>query len=166
MAMRRNPAADVIPVTEYPPVMRRTDALDFLRALRSEEVATRAGRAIAARKSEICDAVRGAARRLEAAARAGHFETVYDEAHEIRGLAQTGGLAASGHIADRLCLYLDAVVRAHQPVDSGIVGLHVGAIARAAHATDEATMLGSEVAEQLGTLVARKLGPAAPTRFR
>lgn len=157
---------DIIPTDAYPPVMRPTDAADFLCALKSEKIAARATNVIAQRRSEICDAVRGGAVRLEAAARAGNFVTVYDEAHEIRGLARTGGLTAGGCIADGLCLYLDAVSRTQQSIDTGIVGLHVGAIARAVHAQDEATRLGSEVAEQLSALVARKLGLAAPQRFR
>ena len=146
--------------------MRACDANAFLRMLKSPEIATRMGQIVAARRYQLCDAVRAGATRLEAAAREGDFDSVYAEAHEIRGIAQTGGLDASGRIADRLCLYLDAVGREARPVDGGIVGLHVGAIARAARAEDEATRLGSEVAEELGDLVARKLGAAAPQRFR
>lgn len=166
--MSRNGSStfELIPADAYPPVMRACDAREFLQQLKGEALQTRMTHVVASRAAELRDAVRAAAARLEMAAQGGDTETVYAEAHEIRGLAGTGGLGASGQIADRLCLYIDAAMRAGLTVDGGIVGLHVGAIARAAHAQDEATRLGSEVADELGALVARKLGPAAPQRFR
>ena len=159
-------SCETIGADAYPAVMRRVDAQAFVKWMKSEECHSRAARVIAGRKSELCEAVRQAVARLDSAARAGDMDAVYAEAHEIRGVAHTGGLPASGRIADGLCLYLDAVARADLPVDGGIVGLHVGAIARAAHAEDEATRLGSEVADELSALVKRKLGAVAPQIFR
>lgn len=160
------PTQTTIPASDYRPIMRACDARAFLKMLRNPKLATRMDRVVAGRRSQLRDVVRAGAARLERATKDSDFDTVYGEAHEIRGIAETGGLAASGRIADRLCLYLDAVTRAGLAVDGGIVGLHVGAITRASCAEDEATRLGSEVAEQLGALVARKLGPAAPEVFR
>lgn len=164
--MNRRARTTTIPTSDMPAMMRACDARAFLRLLKSPKLASRMDHIVAGRTSELRDAVRSGTARLEKAAGQGDHQGLYAEAHEIRGLAGTGGLTACGHIADRLCLYLDAIARAGLAVDAGIVGLHVGAIARAARAEDEATRLGSEVAEELSALVTRKLGPATPEIFR
>lgn len=155
---------DIIPTSDYPPVLPQPAATEFARYIRGEDMQRRLGFVMSTRRVEFAEAVRKSAGRMQIAARAGDLEDVFAEAHEIRGLAQTGGLTASGIIADRLCLYLH-MARALGKIDHGLVGLHVGAIARAAHASDEATRLGSAVAEELAALTARKLG-STPPRFR
>jgi chemotaxis protein histidine kinase CheA len=94
---------------------------------------------------------------LEAAAEQADIGAIFEQAHEIRGLAGNAGLAATGRIANGLCRYLDAVGRANLGAERSLVTLHLEAIARAAHADDEATRLGDTVANELANLVERKL---------
>ncbi|MBU6444469.1 MAG: hypothetical protein KGR48_11215 [Alphaproteobacteria bacterium] len=157
MAKSGNCAREIIPTDHWPALMTARAATEFLDALKSDAVKRRLDRTLSARRHELADVVRQGARRLEDAARRGDVQAVYDEAHEIRGLAGNAGLAASGRIADGLCRYLDTVGQAEAPADSGIVGLHVGSITRAANASDEATRLGTEVDEALRALVRRRL---------
>jgi chemotaxis protein histidine kinase CheA len=95
--------------------------------------------------------------RIGAAARVSDLAATFEQAHEIRGLAGNAGLVATGRIANGLCKYLDAIDRARRQPDQGLVALHLEAIARAAHAEDEATRLGEEVANELAALVDKKL---------
>ncbi len=156
-----DPAFDLIPAADYPAVMRSSDAKQFLDALKSEAMHKRVHNVIAGRRFQLCDAVRAAATRLEAAFKAGDMADTFAQAHEIRGIAETCGLDASGRIAEVLCRYLDAMAQDGGEVDLALVGLHVGAIVRAAHAEDEATRLGTQVADELNGLVTRRIGPAA-----
>ncbi len=94
---------------------------------------------------------------MEAAARSADLVTIFEQAHEIRGLAGNAGLVATGRIANGLCKYLDAIERAEYASDRELVVLHLEAIARAARAEDEATRLGDAVANELAALVDRKL---------
>ncbi len=82
---------------------------------------------------------------------------MFEQAHEIRGLAGNAGLSATGRIANVLCTYLDATRRMDVAPDRTLVALHLESIARAAHAEDEATRLGDTVANELAALVERKL---------
>ncbi len=165
MARTAESACEFIPSDRYPPVMTAHGAAEFLDALNSDAVKKRLDRTAAAKCHELADVVREGARRLEDAARRGDMQAVFDEAHEIRGLAGTAGLAASGCIADGLCAYLDAVAQTMAPLDTGIVGLHVGSISRAANAKDEATRLGTAVDSELRALVQRRLSaPSARPR--
>ncbi|MDE3115331.1 MAG: hypothetical protein KGL26_06990 [Pseudomonadota bacterium] len=161
MATTGNCACEFISSDRYPPVMTARAAAEFLEALKSDAMKQRLDRTAAAKCHELADVVREGARRLEEAARAGDMQAVFDEAHEIRGLAGTAGLAASGCIADGLCAYLDAVAQAKAPLEPGIVGLHVGSITRAANARDEATRLGTAVDTELRALVQRRLSALA-----
>lgn len=154
---------EIIPADTYPQMLPRRDAAQFLNALKSKHVKDRVGHVINAGKHTLSDAVRLASDRLEKLARKGDMEAILAEAYEIRSMAETAGLTASGRIAGGLCLYLNAVARAKTPADPKVVSLHVDAIARAARARDEATRLGTEVASELRTLVLDKLGlRAAP----
>ena len=161
MRKTRHFTVEITAADSYPAVMPRREAAEFLGAIKSDAVKTRLDRAVAAKRYELCDAVRASVRRLEEAARHADMRAVFDEAHDIRGLAGTAGLVASGRIADGLCFYLDAMSHANAPLDTGIVGLHVGSIVRAAYAEDEATRLGTEVDEELRALVLRRLAASA-----
>jgi HPt (histidine-containing phosphotransfer) domain-containing protein len=157
MAKTGNCGCEFIPNDRYPPLMTARAASEFLGVLRSDTVLRRLDRVAAARCHELADVVREGARRLEDAARQGDMQSVFDEAHEIRGLAGNAGLAASGRIADGLCAYLSAMTQADAAIDPGVVGLHAGSISRAANARDEATRLGTEVDQELRALVKRRL---------
>lgn len=161
MGKTRDRTLEIIPPASYPQTVRLCDIAEFLNTLKSEAVQNHLGRIIAAKRYELCEVVRASVARLEEAARDADMQAAYAEAHDIRGLAALAGFAASGRIADGLCLYLDALDRIGKTADTGIVGLHVGSIARAAYAEDEATRLGSEVDEELRALVRRRLGMAA-----
>jgi len=152
-----NYACEFIQNDCYPPVMTARATSEFLGMLKSDAMLSRLDRAAAARCHELADVVREGSRRLEDAARLGDMQTVFDEAHEIRGLAGNAGLAASGRIADGLCAYLSAMTQANAAIDAGVVGLHVGSISRAANTRDEATRLGTEVDKELRALVKRRL---------
>jgi chemotaxis protein histidine kinase CheA len=125
--------------------------------LRDPEVVAEAVRIITDRAEELRSAVLTHVDRLDNATRQLDLGSVYDQAHEIRGLAGNAGLNATGRIANGLCRYLDAISRAKYPPDHELVTLHLDAIARAAHAEDEATRLGDTVANELAALVDKKL---------
>jgi chemotaxis protein histidine kinase CheA len=155
---------DVIPPQAYPQMMRRADALKFVLMVGSEEALQRAVEAITNCSAELKHAVFDHVERLQDAAGLGQTQAVFDEAHEIRGIAATIGLISTGRIANSLCTYIDATQRATVPADTAVIMLHVEAIARAATAEDEATRLGDEVADELSSLVSYKLGETALPR--
>ena len=80
---------------------------------------------------------------------------------EIRGLAETASLRATGRIADGLCQYLDAMTQAGADADPSVVHLHLGAILRAAKAGSD-SKLGDVVTGELKALVERKLTEITP----
>jgi len=139
------------------PVFTSTAAMALLRALRDPAVAAEATQVIADSADEFRAEVLNYIDRVDAAARAEDFESIYDHAHEIRGLAGNAGLAATARIANGLCRYLDALARAARRPEGHVIALHLEAIARAAHAEDEATRLGDAVASELAQLVDKKL---------
>lgn len=149
--------AETIAVGEYPAMMTPAETAAFLSTVRNPETARRANRVVAAQVGAIGDAVLEYIKRLEAAVAASNAAQIGQVAHEIRGLAATAGMEASGRIADGLYKYLDAVARAGLIADPTVVNLHSSAIARAARATDDATRLGGKVAAELATLAAHKL---------
>jgi hypothetical protein len=139
------------------PVMNAAAAMGLLHALRDPKVGVAAARVIADKADELRAAVLEHIDRVEDAARGFDVGAIYAQAHEIRGLAGNAGLAATGRIANVLCKYLDAFMRAGRQAERGVIALHLEAIARAAHAEDEATRLGDAVAKELSQLVERKL---------
>ena len=155
---QRRRKVELIDAKSYPPVVRGADAVLFVSALKSEDASRRANRAVLARTGQLRDAVLANVSALEAAARAGDDAAAFGEAHDIRGLAGTIGLVAAGHIANGLCLYLDALMARGQRAEHAVVMLHVEAVARAARAEDDATRLGGRVAVELAALAAHKLG--------
>ena len=118
----------------------------------------RAAKAITAESGKLRDVVRGYVDALERSG--GDPELLRELAHEIRGLAETAGLAATGRIAEGLCRYLDQMDEIRIPAEASVTMLHVSAIARAARAEDEATRMSEVVAAELAALVNRKLTEA------
>jgi len=145
-----------IPPGGYPALPRKV-ALQLLEAVQDPEIIAAAARVIADRAEEMRGAVLGHVERLAEAARASDQARIFEQAHEIRGLAGNAGLTATGRIANNLCKYLDALDQAGRPSDQELVALHLEAIGRAAHAEDEATRLGDAVANELAHLVEKKL---------
>jgi len=139
------------------PVFPSVVAMALSRAVRDPHVHAKAERVVIDSADEMRAEVLKYIDRVEAAARASDFGGIYEHAHEIRGLAGNAGLAATARIANGLCRYLDALDRASCTPEGNVVALHLDAIARAAHAEDEATRLGDAVANELAQLVDRKL---------
>jgi hypothetical protein len=139
------------------PVFSRKTAAGLLNALRDPEVVAVAARVIADKAEDLRIAVLAHVDRIGEAACAADPAATYEQAHEIRGLAGNAGLLATGRIANGLCKYLDALGRAGRQPDRELVALHLEAIARAAHAEDEATRLGDTVANELAAVVDKKL---------
>jgi len=145
-----------IPPGVYP-VFAAKDAARLLRALNDPEIIAQAALVIVSKAEELRIAVLSHVERMAEAARLSNHGEVFAQAHEIRGLAGCAGLVATGRIANTLCKYLDALSRAGAAPEQSVVALHLDAIARAAHAEDEATRLGDTVANELAALVDKKL---------
>jgi len=148
----------IIPPDSYPQMVSKADASRISRALRSPETLLQGNRVVEdasqGLRRSVCDYVRA----LEAAA--GDHKKTYEKAHEIRGLAETAGLAAAGRIADGLCGYFDEMDQLDAAPDPEVIAVHVSAIARAAFAEDEAIRMGDVVAMELAVLVDLKLSEA------
>lgn len=169
MSRKNRPEVEVIPVHAYPQMLSRHAAAQFVNSLKSKDVRTRVSNALTAGKHALFDVVRSSSARLDAELRKGDMAALLGEAYEIRGLAETAGLTAAGRIAEGLCFYLNAAAEKKLAPDLGVVSLHVDAVIRAANAQDEATRLGTEVANELRSLVQDRLGlrPApAPGRAK
>ena len=147
----------VTPATEYPPLLPKARRAQAMRMLRSSETMDRANRIIALKKSQLRGAVLEHVDLIEAAARTGNWTFVFELAHEIRGMAGTAGLAATGRIANGLCRYLDALALSGAEPDRSVATLHLDAIVRSARTEDDAARHGAAVADQLSSLVDRKL---------
>jgi hypothetical protein len=154
-------AIELIPPEAYPQVLPPAAAKAFARRLMSEETVSRASRMVAAQGRDLRQAILADIERLQKLAP--EDPQVYAEAHEIRGLAETAGLAAAGRICERLCRYVETAARASKAADPVVVRLHVDAIARSANAADEAELLGDAVVRELDALVASRPA-AAPQR--
>jgi hypothetical protein len=151
------PKAELIPADSYPQMLPKAKRAQAMLTLRSSETLTKAGRIIAIRAAELRGAVLELIGQMEAAAQAGDWPVVYTTAHEIRGLAGTAGLAATGRIANGFCHYLDTIALRRLKPDDAVATLHVDAIARSARTEDDAARHGDAVAQQLSRLVTRKL---------
>ncbi|MBU6298345.1 MAG: Hpt domain-containing protein [Alphaproteobacteria bacterium] len=149
-------AATTIAPGAYP-TFTAADAVRLSLALRDPATTAKAARIIASKADELRIAVLTHVDRLEAAARLSDLDTVFEQAHEIRGLAGNAGLIATGRIANVLCKYLDTIDRAGGKPERSVVVLHLEAITRAAQAEDEATRLGDAVADELALLVEKRL---------
>lgn len=149
---------EVVPPESYPPLLSRAGRQRAMLLLRSGEVLAKARSIIAIRSAELRGAVIELIAQMETSAAAGDWSAVYATAHEIRGLAGTAGLAATGRIANGLCHYLDTLADAGLAPDAAVARLHLDAIARSGRTEDDAVRHGDAVAGELARLVARKLG--------
>ena len=154
---------EIIAPADYPQMATPEQAAELAAELKSPEAIEKAEEIIAEQKPDLRSNVVAHVERLEAANAEGDIATLYEEAHEIRGLADTAGLRAAGRIANGLCQYLDTVTHNDIAPDATAITLHVEAISRAARADDETTMLGNVVADELAALVNRKLSEASAT---
>ena len=153
----------IIPASDYPALLPPARRVQALRQLRSDEMLDKAHRVILKKKSELRGAVMEHVERIEVAARSNDWSLVFELAHEIRGLAATAGLAATGQIANGLCRYLDTLSLMSAAPDAAVASLHLDAIIRSARTEDDAARYGATVAHQLETLVERKLGEIKET---
>jgi hypothetical protein len=155
---RKSSDKKIIPAADYPALLPPARRIQALRQLRSDEMLDKANRVILMKKAELRSAVMEQIERIEAAARTQNWPLVFELAHEIRGLAATAGLAATGQIANGLCRYLDTLSLLAAAPDVAVASLHLDAIVRSARTEDDAARYGATVADQLETLVERKLG--------
>lgn len=163
--MRKSgPAADIIPPHAYPPPLRKAQARAFVESLMSDAVLERTEKVLDAHKDNLRSAVLSHLGCLEEDLEGGDFRAVYEQAHEIRGLAGTAGLKYTGRIAFGLCNYLEAMTRSGGTPDAAVIELHVDAIARAARSGEDFQALGEEVTSQLSALVRRRIGEPAKAR--
>jgi chemotaxis protein histidine kinase CheA len=128
-----------------------------MRALRSNDTLAAANAVIEVRAADLRGAVLDLIGRMKDAARAADAAAVYAAAHEVRGLAGTAGLAATGRIANGFCRYLDAIARHGLKPDADVLSLHLDAITRAARTEEDTARHGDQVARQLARLVTRRL---------
>lgn len=155
---KKNPKpVRVISPDVYPRLVPKNAAPGLARMLKSDTTIQRAKRVIARKAESLRAAVLDYVDRLCKAGRDDDIAAIYAQAHEIRGLAETAGLKATGRIADGLCQYLDTLSRAGKMPDPAVVKLHLGAILRAAGAGTGAGKLDDVVTGELRALVAHKL---------
>ncbi|MEJ0028240.1 MAG: Hpt domain-containing protein [Rhizomicrobium sp.] len=153
-------ADDAGPAGDYPPLLSEAGRKQAMAKLKSSETLARASRVIALKTAELRGAVLALVDELGAAMRARDWPTVFSATHEIRGLAGTAGLVATGRIANGLCHYLDSIAQLGIEPDAAVAGLHLDAVIRSARTEDDAARHGDAVAQQLAALVARKLAEA------
>ena len=106
-----------VPADTYPPLLSPMARKQAMAKLKSSETLAKASRIIAMRTAELRGAVLELVDQLEQATRARDWPGVFSATHEIRGLAGTAGLTATGRIANGLCHYLDAMA---QQVDASL----------------------------------------------
>jgi hypothetical protein len=147
--------AQIIAPDAYPQMMSRADSARALLSLRGDKTLARAQVAMESAAAPMRIAILGYVAEMEAACQ--DMDLVFAHVHEIRGFAETAGMASTGHIAEILCRYMEDMRRIEKPLDAHIVALHVAAIARAARAEEDDVAMGEVVAAELGALVARRL---------
>jgi len=155
--MTKQPVAEIVPAENYKPLLPKDRQNAALASLRSSATLAKASRVIAQRTAQLRAAVLGMIAQMETAARGGDWPAAFAAAHEVRGLAGTAGLSATGRIANGFCHYLDAIQRLGAAPDTAVVGLHIDAVVRSARTEDETARHGDTVAAELAALVARKL---------
>ena len=139
-------AADFIPPGVYP-VLPGTSTLS--RQLRDPAVSAAVERVLSDNVASLAVAVRAVIAGMEAGASP---TKLYQNAHEIRGLAGNAGLTATARIAGGLCRYLDTAADAPE---KPVLQLHIAALASTAQDGDG--LLGEAVARELAELVAKKV---------
>ena len=148
----------IIAPDAYPQMMSKPNAARAVQSLRSAQTAVKAQVAMESQIPTMRAAILGYVDELEKAQ--GNMALVFEKAHEIRGFAETAGLATTGKIAEILCRYMDDMERIKKPLDATLVALNVSAIGRAARTEDADAAMGDVVAAELAALVAKRLGDA------
>ena len=136
--------ANIIPPGVYP-----VFPAALARQLREPAVATALERVLTANVAAFADVVRALIGRMEPCCAT---PQLYENAHEIRGLAGNAGLTATARIAGELCRYLDTAADAPETT---ILQLHIEALGHTARAGDGD--LSEAVARELAELVSKKL---------
>ena len=150
-------AHQFLPPETYPPLLKPAARPQAMAMLRSGTTLAKATRVIALKTAELRHAVLALVEELEEAMRAGDWPAAFAATHEIRGLAGTAGLTATGRIANGFCHYLDALGAAGAEPDETVATLHLDALIRSARIEDDTARHGDAVAQQLAALVERKL---------
>jgi len=165
--MTRRRADDCELDTAYPPLLPKVARKRAMAHLQSRETLAKAGRVIAMKRAELRGAVLDFVEQLEQAMRAGDWDAVFAATHEIRGLAGTAGLTATGRIANVLCHYLDSIAQLGLAPESAVAQLHLDAVIRSARTEEDTARHGEAVTQQLSALVERKLADVKESaRFR
>lgn len=149
--------AVLVPAEDYKPLLPKGRERAALRTLKSSETIAKATQVIALKRAELRGAVLALVQQMEDAARSQDWPTVFDAAHEIRGLAGTAGLNATGRIANGFCRYLDSLAELGVPPERAVVAVHMDAVARSARTEDDTARHGDAVVQDLAKLVSRKL---------
>lgn len=149
--------AVLVPAENYKPLLPRGRERAALTTLKSSETIAKATRVIALKRAELRGAVLALVQQMEEAAREQDWPTVFAAAHEIRGLAGTAGLSATGRIANGFCHYLDSLAELGVDPERSVVGLHLDAVVRSARTEDDTARHGDAVVQDLATLVRHKL---------
>jgi hypothetical protein len=139
----------LIPPGDYPVL---PGAAMLSRQLRAPGVTAAVERVLTENVTVFADAVGAVIGRMDPASGAAQL---YQDAHEIRGLAGNARLTATSRIASGLCRYLDTLAGAERSPDRTVVLLHIEALAQSARAGDGP--LGEAVARELAELVAKKV---------
>ena len=158
MKNARKQQAQIITPDAYPRMLSKPNAARAIETLRSAQTAEKAQAAMQAQIPAMRAAILQYVKELESAQ--GDMARVFEKAHDIRGFAETAGLITTGRIADILCRYMDDMERIKKPLDPVLVALNVSAIGRAARAEDGNVAMGDAVAQELATLVAKRLAEA------
>ncbi|SRR5258707_284326 len=145
------------PLQTHAPLLTPAARKQAMATLQSNATLAKAARIIALKSTELRGAVLGLIEELEAAVKAADWPSAFAAMHEIRGLAGTAGLAATGRIANGFCRYLDALKTLGAEPDPTVAMLHRDALVRSARTEDEAERHGDAVVQQLAALVQRKL---------
>jgi hypothetical protein len=147
--------AEFIQPDAYPQMMSKQNAIRALQTLQSAQVALKAQTAMNSYGPMLRDVIMDYVEGLEQAGT--DMAMVFAVVHEMRGFAETAGMATTGRIAEILCRYMDEMDRVKKPVDATIVALHVAAIGRAARADQNDVQIGDTVAAELNALVTLRL---------
>lgn len=159
--MTAKPQPQMIAPDAYPQMMTGKDVARAMATLKSGQTRAKAQAVMQAAAPGMRAAILQFVDQLEDAGQ--DMGRVFDLMHEIRGFAETAGLATTGRIADILCRYMDDMLRLGKPIDGHLVALHVAAITRAARAEKDDEAVGEIVAAELAALVTRRLVEAQNT---
>jgi len=159
--MTAKPRGQMIAPDAYPQMMTGKDVAQAMATLKSAQTKAKAQGAMKAAAPPMRAAILQYVDQLEEAGQ--DLVRIFDLMHEIRGFAETAGLATTGRIADILCRYMDDMLRLGKAMDAHLVALHVAAITRAARAEKDDEAMGQIVVTELAALVTRRLMEAQNT---